>query len=153
MSRQIPTQSKHQVCWCCWFHVYADADRPPTAHLLAQIYIDPPAASRKLFPVVSCWRTGLVISGSGPSGGTCELPRCQVWLDPMLCPGTATRPHVSRKDLWHHVANPQNQWNDFGINSFREAWAQMATDMHIISIGALPVPCQTSMYTHQFQTT
>ena len=51
------------------------------------------------------------------------------------------------KGLWHHVANPQNQWNDFGINSFREAWAQVATDMHIISIGALPVQCQTSMYT------
>ena len=29
----------------------------------------------------------------------------------------------------------------------------MATDMHIISIGALPVQCQTPMYTHQFQTT
>ena len=28
LSRQIPTHCKHQVCWCCWFHVQADADRP-----------------------------------------------------------------------------------------------------------------------------
>ena len=85
MSRQIPTQSNTK---------YADAadsmfklmlTDPPTAHLLApgcmhshelgMLCLQPRDGALQLS---HARRTGLVISGSGPSGGACELPGFQV---------------------------------------------------------------------------